>query len=258
VTLSGIEARAGDDELTRETDRARVRAWEEPQSGTRSAQVSRTFREVVSAYATADLADELIHEALADAGLRALPERADVLRELIEVELRHAVLATLGPDAAEAVVEGLEPMLEVLDRMDQRRSAAPRESAAPRSGPSRIARVAILTEDPRLAVRVRVGLGAGQELARYRSLDELAERGRIHASVIIDCRPFDRLGALVASATEARTALARTDILLLFADVAERSALRSACPMAGVIVCSSRDVDDAELAELLGTFVGTG
>jgi hypothetical protein len=39
--------------------------------------------------------------------------------------------------------------------------------------------------------------------------------------------------------------------------VSERSALRSACPAAGVIVCSSRDVDDGELAELLATFIGT-
>lgn len=234
----------------------------EPQSGTRSAQVSRTLREIVSAYAQEDLADELIHEALSDAGLASLPERADSLREFAEVELRHAVEGALGADAAEAVVSGLEPMLTVLERMDHRRSAPPPArgeptTRVPRSGPAKIARVAILTEDARLAVRVRVALGAGLELARYRSLEELGQRGRIHTSLIVDCRPMHAPGALVAGANVAREALARTDVLLLFAGVNERSALRRACPAAGVIVCSSRDVDDAELADLLGTFIGT-
>jgi hypothetical protein len=233
----------------------------EPQSGTRSAQVSRTLREIVSSFAREELADELIYEALAEAGLASLPERADALREFAEVELRQAVGSALGADAADAVVNGLEPMLVVLERMDQRRSSPPpagsSDGSLPRSGPSRMARVAILTEDARLAVRVRVALGAGQDLARYRSLEELSQRGRIHTSIIVDCRPLQTPGALVASASDAREALTRTDVLLLFAGVSERSALRRACPSAGVIVCSSRDVEDTELAELLATFLGT-
>lgn len=229
------------------------------------------MREIVSAYAKDELADDLIYEALADAGLAALPERADDLREFAAVELRHAVASALGPDAADAVVTGLEPMLDVLSRMDQRASDQKRSvppprgeadgarfrSEAPRSGPAKVARVAIITDDARLAVRVRVALGAGQDLARYRSLEELGQRGRIHASIVVDCRPLGGAAGLITSANDARDAIGRTDVLLLFAGVSERSALRRACPSAGVIVCSSRDVDDTELADLLATFVGT-
>ncbi len=246
------------------TDRARRASAPEraePQSGTRSSQVARTIREIVTAFAKEDLADELIHEALSEAGLTSLPERAAELREFATVELRHAIAGALSADAAGAVVEGLEPMLGVLDQMDQRRSPRSEEPtqrvSLPRSGLARVARVAVVTDDARLAVRVRVALGASQELARYDSLEELSQRGRIHSSLIIDCRPLRRPGALVASASEAREALARTDVFLLFAGVGERSALRTACPAAGVIVCSTRDVEDAELGELLATFVGT-
>ena len=241
----------------------RVEPQSEPQSGTRLAQVSRTVREVISGFATEELTDELIHEALAVAGLASLPEKAEPLREFAFVELRHALAAALGADAAEAIVLGLGPMLEVLERMDQRRTAPPPPGTSvaasfhPRSGPAKIARTAIITTDARLAVRVRLALGGGQEVARYASFAELGVRGRIHGSLIIDCRPLGGAPGLVAAAAEATTSIARTDVLLLFADVTERSALRGAHPAAGVIVCSSRDVGDEELADLLATFVGT-
>lgn len=232
-----------------------------PESGTRSVQVARTLREIVSAYAKEELADELIHEALADAGLATLPSTAAALRELIEVELRHAVQAALGADAAEAVLTGLEPMLQVLERIDRRPSSPPTIREPIGRGlathPAKMARVAILTDDARLAIRVRVALGHGQELARYRSFEELGERGRVHTNVIVDCRLVGGADGLATSAVDAIGALTRSDVLLLFAGVSERTALRRVCPGAGVIVCSTRDVDDVELAELLTTFVGS-
>lgn len=219
----------------------------DPRVAERAVQVCQAFREIVRAFAKAELADELIHEALSDAGLGALPVSTSELREFAEVELHHAVADALGLDAAEAVVSGLEPMLALLARADLQPNPAADVITvvtpcgySPASGPAAIARLAIVTPDPWLALRVRVALGGTHELAHYGSLAELGEQGHLHRSVIIDCRSLEGASGLAASATAAAFASARTDVLLLFAGVSERSALRTACPSAGLIMCSMR------------------
>lgn len=223
-----------------------------PQSGVRDAQVAQAIREAVGAFANHTVAEELIHEALVEAQLPNLPDGADVLRAFVEVELRGVILTALGEDVADAVVAELGPMITVLERIDARRATGPRTVPPPGTPALAHARTAIVTGDARLAVRVRVALGGGSDLVRYERFSDLAARGRVHSSVIVDCR-----GLAVASLHEAGVCLARTDVLLLFASVSERTTLRGLCPTAGAIVCVSRDVDDAELPTVLGSFLGT-
>lgn len=221
----------------------------------RSVQVTRLFREILSPFAQPELVDAVMREALRHAGHACLARTADGLREFAAVDLHRAVARALGLDVAEAVASSIEPMLVVLARTDGDQThasgvATPANDPYP-SGPRPITRVALVTEDPWLALRVGTGLGDAIELEHYASLGEFGRHGRNHASIIVDCRSFQGSSGLAASAADAVDALTRTDVLLLHAGMSERSALRNACPGVGVILCSmsvSREV----IADFIG------
>jgi len=75
--------------------------------------MARTVREVLGSVFAPQLRDHVFFDALRRASLSTVPEEAERARDFVEGPLRTAVLDLAGHDAAAAVLEGLEPMLEM-------------------------------------------------------------------------------------------------------------------------------------------------
>jgi hypothetical protein len=76
--------------------------------------VSRALRETLEAFATETVTSEILMNALADAGYEAPPESSSDLEEYAEGSLRAEITAVLGGEVADAVVEGLAPVLGMM------------------------------------------------------------------------------------------------------------------------------------------------
>ncbi len=90
-----------------------------PESGAQPVQVSRFVRETLEAYASEQVADDLLRTALGMAGLDALPTASIELTRLIDVHLLHAATLALGPEPAEAIRQRLRPLLVVVSQIER-------------------------------------------------------------------------------------------------------------------------------------------
>lgn len=107
-----------------------------PISGPWSANVSRTLRETLEAFASEAVTSEILMNALADGGYDAPPERADDLEDFANHTLRAEITAVLGGEVADAVVDGLAPVLLMMRRAERSTSVpepTPVALAAPAS-----------------------------------------------------------------------------------------------------------------------------
>jgi hypothetical protein len=73
---------------------------------------------VLEAFASESVAADILVHALVDGGFETLPERADDLDDLVQGALRAEVSAVLGEDVAQAVVEGMEPVVAMMRRAE--------------------------------------------------------------------------------------------------------------------------------------------
>jgi hypothetical protein len=80
--------------------------------------VSRALREVLEAFASEAVASEILVNALADGGFEKPPETADDLDDLLQGSLRTELTAVLGEEVADAVAEGLRPVLLMMRRIE--------------------------------------------------------------------------------------------------------------------------------------------
>ncbi len=105
-----------------------------PISGPWSANVSRTLRETLEAFASEMVTSEILMNALADGGYDAPPERADDLEDFANGSLRAEITAVLGGEVADAVIEGIGPVL-IMMRRSERDTSVPR-ATSPSPSPS--------------------------------------------------------------------------------------------------------------------------
>lgn len=105
-----------------------------PESGVRSGLVARAVREALEGFASEAVADDLLFAALEDASLPSLPTEGSALGSFVRGSLWARCEDTLGPDAADAVLDRLEPIVAAMDAAD-RRSAAALGSGPPQSMP---------------------------------------------------------------------------------------------------------------------------
>ncbi|MBX7193241.1 MAG: hypothetical protein K1X94_14400 [Sandaracinaceae bacterium] len=92
--------------------------------------MSRALRETLEAFASEIVTSEILVNALADGGYQAAPERADDLEEFAQGPLRSEITAVLGGEVADAVIEGLGPVL-LLMRRSERDTAVPKPQPPP-------------------------------------------------------------------------------------------------------------------------------
>ncbi|MBN8613262.1 MAG: hypothetical protein J0L92_21900 [Deltaproteobacteria bacterium] len=90
--------------------------------------MSRTLRETLEAFASELVTSEILMNALSDGGYDAPPERADDLEDFANGALRAEITAVLGGEVADAVVEGIVPVLTMMRR-------AERDTSVPQSPP---------------------------------------------------------------------------------------------------------------------------
>lgn len=101
--------------------------------------MARTVREVLGSVFAPDVRDRLFDAALERGRESTVPEEAERARDFVEGPLRAAVFEHAGPEAAEAVMEGLDPILEMAGshvRMKDTRRAD--ETQIERRGPSTV------------------------------------------------------------------------------------------------------------------------
>lgn len=101
-------------------------------SGPWSTNVSRALRETLEAFASEAVTSEVLLNALADGGYDAPPERADDLRDFAHGPLHAEITAVLGAEIADAVVEGLAPVLLMMTRAERDTSNPPAPSPTSR------------------------------------------------------------------------------------------------------------------------------
>ena len=106
-----------------------------PSSGTRPSITTVAVREALQGVATVDHAERILQHAVSLTAHGVVPPTSDALAAFVNGELRTVVLQTLGAEAAEEVVERMEPMLRVVKRLDQGRG---RSSAPPAPPPARV------------------------------------------------------------------------------------------------------------------------
>lgn len=99
-----------------------------PISGSWSANVSRALREVLEAFASDTVAADILMHALVDGGFAAPPEDADDLEDLVRGALHAEVAATLGEEVAEAVVDGMRPVIAMMRRAETPTPVSPSRS----------------------------------------------------------------------------------------------------------------------------------
>lgn len=120
------------------------------------------MRETLEAFASELVTSEILMNALADGGWDAPPERADDLEDFANGPLRSEITAVLGGEVADAVVEGLGPVL-VMMRRSERDTAVPSATStgemavpaniAPPPGPSEVPTIAPSPAPPPPVVR---------------------------------------------------------------------------------------------------------
>ncbi len=81
-----------------------------------SAGAGRALRESLEAFASAAVTTDVLRHALSDAGYDAPPGRPDELAEFADGPLRAEITAVLGAEVADAVVDGLSPILAMMRR----------------------------------------------------------------------------------------------------------------------------------------------
>lgn len=96
--------------------------------------MSRALRETLEAFASELVTSEILMNALADGGYDAPPENSADLRDFAEGPLRSEITAVLGGEVADAVVEGLAPVLGMMKRAE-RDTSAPSPPAPPTALP---------------------------------------------------------------------------------------------------------------------------
>ncbi len=101
-----------------------------PASGPWAANVSRALREILEAFASERVAHDILANALTDGGFASPPETAEDLEDLIHGSLRTEVMAVLGDETAEAVTEGLQPVLALMRRVDSGSDTTPAPTPA--------------------------------------------------------------------------------------------------------------------------------
>lgn len=97
------------------------------ESGAHVVRVARVVREALEGYASVERVDDMLRQAMAHAGRRALPRAARELQAFVGLYLAPVVEDRLGDDAADALRERLAPMITAMERM---------ETAPPPSGQS--------------------------------------------------------------------------------------------------------------------------
>jgi hypothetical protein len=81
--------------------------------------VSRALSEALGALASDALATDILMNALADAGHASPPEDAEDLDAFVRGALADEVSAVLGPQAAEAILASLAPIVATMKRAEQ-------------------------------------------------------------------------------------------------------------------------------------------
>jgi len=94
--------------------------------------VGRAVREILEAFASESVATDVLLNALADGGFEAPPETAEDLADFIHGALRAEVTAVLGGEVADAVADGLAPVLAMMRQTE--REAALATPPLPRPG----------------------------------------------------------------------------------------------------------------------------
>lgn len=87
----------------------------------------RALRELLESFASVAVTTDILTHALSDAGYAAPPARADELAEFAEGPLRSEITAVLGSEVADAVVDGLAPILAMM-RLEASDSGVVRKS----------------------------------------------------------------------------------------------------------------------------------
>ena len=118
--------------MGRPRDLRRENSGISPASGPWSANVGRAVREILEAFASEAVATDVLLNALADGGFEAPPETADDLADFVHGALRAEVTAVLGGEVADAVADGLSPMIGMMRRTE--REAAPATPPPARAG----------------------------------------------------------------------------------------------------------------------------
>lgn len=102
--------------------------------------MARTVREVLGSVLAPDLRDRVLEDALERGRESTVPEEAERARDFVEGPLRAIVFEQVGLEAADAVMEGLDPILEMAGshvRMKDARRADDTQ-VEPRRAPSTI------------------------------------------------------------------------------------------------------------------------
>lgn len=76
----------------------------------------RALREALESFASAAVTSDILQHALSDAGYEAPPDRPDELAEFADGALRTEINAVLGGEVADAVVDGLGPIIAMMRR----------------------------------------------------------------------------------------------------------------------------------------------
>ena len=76
----------------------------------------RALREALESFASAAVTSDILTHALSDAGFQTPPDRPDELAEFADGALRTEITAVLGAEVADAVVDGLGPIIAMMRR----------------------------------------------------------------------------------------------------------------------------------------------
>lgn len=99
--------------------------------------ISRIVREAIEAVATPEVRQQIMHRALHMAHAHEVPKGGAPLREFIDRHLRSASAFYLGNEAADAIMEGVEPLILLAEKIAAR---PPHRSASEREPTQRVGR----------------------------------------------------------------------------------------------------------------------
>lgn len=160
------------------------------------------MRESLAGLAHEVVVDDILYDAMVDAGIAVLPSEGSELVSFVERLLLPAVERSLGGNACNVLRQRLAPALRMADvraagpgdsRPGARATFRPRKSLSVIPGAPLEHPVVILTMDDRLIATVRDSLARLSTLTTFSSAYDLAKEERMRPSllvpaILVDCR----------------------------------------------------------------------
>ncbi|MBW2462244.1 MAG: hypothetical protein JRH11_11410 [Deltaproteobacteria bacterium] len=229
--------------------------------------VARSVQEALSAVLAPDQARLVFDMALMFAQLGAVPEEASRARTFVDDSLRRAIESYVGSDAAESVVEGLEPILSMMGshirmRSDEPPTAQSGETATPLLPPVSVpiaqSRLILVSSLDRTSIQgIARQLFATARVRQIRNVFELLTAVEMNTGeapvMVVDCSlpavdPMTLATMLPAEIQEAK-------VVLWGATRRQRDELEKEAPIARFWVPCPSTTNHDQLAELLRSFL---